>query len=91
MLQFAVDQFGNAYDRQQIVRIAARLVGNALPASSSHPKEAQPREFICSEYVAACYAQAGVDLPVGACGYVTPGDFANPQWVKLVGILQPPP
>ena len=55
MLQFAVDQFGNAYDRQQIVRIAARLVGNALPASSPHPKEAQPREFICSEYVAACY------------------------------------
>lgn len=96
MLQFAVDHFGNAYNRQDIVRIAARIVGNALPSSTSHAKQATAQAFICSEYVAACLAQAGVVLAGGERGYVTPADFADPQLVELIGVLQtlpdrPPP
>lgn len=91
MLQFAVDQFGSAYDRQQIVRIAARILGNAVQPAPSRSKQVQSREFICSEYVAACFAQAGVELQPGACGFVTPGDFATPQWFELIGVLQPLP
>ena len=91
MLQFAVDQFGSAYNRQQIVRIAGRLLGHAMEPAASRPKAAQPREFICSEYVAACFAQAGVELQPRTHDLVTPGDFADPEWVELVGVLQPPP
>jgi hypothetical protein len=90
MLQFAVDQFGSAYNRHDIVRIAARVLGNTLQPATAQPKWAPSREFICSEYVAACFQQAGVVLPPGPCGYVTPGDFANPEHVDLIAVLQPP-
>ena len=88
MLQFAVDQFGSAYNRQEIVRIAARILGNSLHAGAGQTKEASLKEFICSEYVAACFAQAGVTMNAGERGYVTPADFADPQSVELIGVLQ---
>jgi hypothetical protein len=90
MLQFAVDHFGNAYNRQAIVRIATRILGQSLPTPSTLAKEASPQAFICSEYVAACYAQAGVVLAAGVRGYVTPADFADPQQAELIGVLQSP-
>jgi hypothetical protein len=90
MLQFAVDQFGSPYNRHEIVRIAARVLGNTLQPPLPQTKASESREFICSEYVAACYAQAGIVLQPGACGYVTPGDFANTAAMELVGVLQPP-
>jgi hypothetical protein len=88
MLQFAVDQFGSAYNRQEIVRIAARLLAGALPSPSSHTKEATQREFICSEYVAACLARAGIHTTPGHRGYITPADFANPDTSDLIGVLR---
>lgn len=90
MLQFAVDQFGSPYNRQEIVRIAARILGNSLQAPVAHRKETSLKEFICSEYVAACFAQAGVSLTIGDRGYVTPADFADPQAVELIAVLQSP-
>lgn len=91
MLQFAVDHFGSAYNRQEILRIAARILGSALQPVATQTKEAQTREFICSEYVSACYAHAGVVLTPNARGYVAPGDFAQSAWVDLIGVLQSPP
>jgi hypothetical protein len=90
MLQFAVDQFGSAYNRQEIVRIAARILGNSLQPPVSRHKAAPLREFICSEYVAACFEQAGIALAGGDRGYVTPADFADPRLVELIGVLQAP-
>ena len=90
MLQFAVDHFGNAYNRQEIVRIAARILGNSLQPPVSRRKAAPLREFICSEYVAACFEQAGIALAGGDRGYVTPADFADPRLVELIGVLQAP-
>jgi len=89
MLQFAVDQFGSAYNRNEIVRIAARILGNSLQPGAAVPKSLPGKAFICSEYVADCFAQAGVVLQPGPCGYVTPGDFANPNLVDLISVLQP--
>jgi hypothetical protein len=91
MLQFAVDQFGNAYNRQAIVRIAARILGNSLQAPAALRKETSLKEFICSEYVAACFAQVGVVLTAGDRGYVTPADFADPHAMELIAVLQPLP
>lgn len=90
MLQFAVDHFGSAYNRQEIIRIAARILGNALHDSAPQRKEVPMKAFICSEYVAACYAQTGVVIDAGDRGYVTPSDFADPQRVELIGVLQSP-
>ena len=90
MLQFAVDHFGSAYNHPQIVRIAARVLSHALPPDLAHTKAAQTQAFICSEYVAACFAQAGVELTPGECGYVTPADFADPLDVELIAVLQSP-
>jgi hypothetical protein len=84
MLQFAVDHFGNAYNHLQIVRIAARILGN------SQGKDASLKAFICSEYVAACFQQAGVALAASDRGYVTPADFADPRLMDLIAVLQAP-
>ncbi len=90
MLQFAVDQFGSAYNRQEIVRIAARILGNSLQTPVAHRKETALKEFICSEYVAACFEQAGVALAAGDRGYVSPADFADPLGMDLIAVLQSP-
>ncbi|MBU3652420.1 MAG: hypothetical protein FGM44_04975 [Limnohabitans sp.] len=89
MLQFAVDQFGRAYNRQEIVRIAARLLAGALHPGRRELKAPGQREYLCSEYVAACLAQAGVPLMQGTRGYVTPADFADPGLTELIGVLKP--
>lgn len=90
MLQFAVDHFGNAYNHLQIVRIAARILGSSLQAPLSHGKDASLKAFICSEYVAACFEQAGVALAASDRGYVTPADFADPRLMDLIAVLQAP-
>ncbi len=89
MLQFAVDQFGSAYDRKDLVRIAARVLSAHLKPSALLAKDSPPqRAFICSEYVAQCYARAGVVLEPQAHHYVTPADFAHPSDVELLGVMK---
>lgn len=89
MLQFAVDQFGSAYDSQDIVRIAARVLGSHLTPQALLAKDSDAqRAFICSEYVAQCYARAGVRLEPQAHSYVTPADFAHPSDVVLIGVMK---
>jgi hypothetical protein len=40
--------------------------------------------YICSEYVAACYAELGIGIACGGCPYVTPGDFAADPKVEAM-------
>lgn len=89
MLQFAVDQFGSAYNRQEIVRIAARIIASSFKPPSLHGKHmARQREYICSEYVAQCFAHAGVALTPQNHGYIAPADFASPQDTELLSVLK---
>ena len=78
---FAVDRLGWPYDGQQIAELAARLTLHHLAPESPSPElssdSLENQAYICSEYVAACYAQLGLKISPGTCPYVTPGDFVD--------------
>ncbi len=69
LAKYAIDQFGYPYDKDDIARIAARILASKVPFSYKERERIQTdREFICSEYVAKCYE--AMSLKVGSSGIV---------------------
>ena len=88
--QFAVDLFGYPYDKDEIVKIAARIGASHLPFTKKYRKTLEPdREYICSEYVGECYRKLGIHIPYNKNGFITPADFAKEEKVKLMAVLKP--
>ena len=83
--QFAVDRFGLPYDRDEIVRIAAHIASGGLIAGGNLR---DAKEYICSEYAAACYAALGIDIQQKNSGFIAPSDFADDASVSGVAILR---
>ncbi len=89
LAQYAVDQFGYPYDKDEIAKIAARILASKVPFTKKQMKKIEPdREFICSEYVARCYEQVGLDIQWNQLGFVAPSDFAADKNFDLVAILK---
>lgn len=84
---FAVDRFGDPFATQEIVKIALRIMlGRAkrpLP-----PILAPDNEFICSEYVAKCLQQVGIEVRWDAVGFLAPEDFARDPKIHAVACFQ---
>lgn len=89
LTQFAVDQFGYPYDKDEIAKIAARILASKVPFTKKQLKKIEPdREFICSEYVARCYEQVGLNVRWNQLGFVAPSDFAADPNFDLVAVLK---
>ncbi|MBI5922819.1 MAG: hypothetical protein HY847_14395 [Betaproteobacteria bacterium] len=89
LAQYAVDQFGYPYDKDEIAKIAARILASRVPFTKKQMKKIAPdREFICSEYVARCYEQVGLDVQWNKLGFVAPADFAADVNFDLVAVLK---
>jgi len=89
--QFAVDLFGYPYDKDEIVKIAARIAASYLPFSAKEKKALKPdREYICSEYVWECYKKLGIKIPHNSKGFIAPADFAIAKKVALQAVLKRP-
>ena len=74
--RFAVDLFGYPYDKDEIVKIAARIGASHLPFTKKYRKTLEPdREGIC--------------IPHDNSGFITPADFAKAEKVKLMAVLKP--
>ncbi|MEW6593719.1 MAG: YiiX/YebB-like N1pC/P60 family cysteine hydrolase [Thermodesulfobacteriota bacterium] len=87
--QFAVDLFGYPYDKDEIAKIAARIMASKIPFSAKDKKALAPdREFICSEYAYECYKSIGIEIDYDPRGFVAPADFARTPEVSLVAVLQ---
>ncbi|WP_137732315.1 hypothetical protein [Pseudaquabacterium pictum] len=87
--QFAIDQFGYPYDNDEIAKIAARIMASRIPFSKKQKKKIEPdSEYICSEYVARCYEEAGLKVKWNELGFIAPGDFADDPNFELVAVLQ---
>ena len=76
MTKFAIDRLGYPYSTGDLIkigmRIAAGLAGQTLPG------HLQPQNaYVCSEYVAQCYAAMGIDLAPDKEGFMAPADIAN--------------
>jgi hypothetical protein len=89
LAQYAVDQFGYPYDKDEIAKIAARIFASKVPFTKKQLKKIEPdREFICSEYVARCYEQVGLDIQWNKLGFVAPSDFAADRNFDLVAVIK---
>lgn len=89
LTQFAVDQFGYPYDKDEIAKISARILASRIPFTKKQMKKIEPdREFICSEYVARCYEQAGIEIQWNKLGFISPSDFAADSNFDLIAVLK---
>lgn len=89
--QAAVDRLGYDYDNDEIMKIAARIVGNKIDISSNEGfmrRADDDREFICSEYVDECYRTVGISISNDGRPWVSPADFAADPHVELIAVLQ---
>ncbi len=83
MYDFAFSRLGDRFAPGEIVKIATRIVMGRFERHM--PKHLGPKnEYICSEYVARCFAAAGVKIPWDGLGFVAPADFARDPEVKAI-------
>ncbi|AWL11021.1 hypothetical protein HMF8227_00525 [Saliniradius amylolyticus] len=89
LVQFALDQFGYPYDKDQIARISARILARAINFSDEEYDRIKPdKEYLCSEYVDRCWRSVGVEVPLHAGGFILPSDFARDDNIELLAVLQ---
>lgn len=87
----AVDKLGYPYNSEEIARIAARISMKALNINNETIDANQGREFICSEYVYACFKSIGIDIPYDPAGFIAPADFANDSNINAIAFIQTTP
>ncbi len=89
LVQYAVDRFGYPYDKDEIAKIAARIMASKIPFTPRQRRRIRAdEEFICSEYVARCYEQVGIEVKWNRRGFIAPSDFAADPEFDLVAVLQ---
>ncbi len=87
--KFAVDLFGYPYDKDEIAKIAARIMTSHFPFTSRDRRALRrDREYICSEYVWECYQRLGIRIAYDSRGFIAPADFAKANAVKLLAVLK---
>ncbi len=88
IVRYAIDQLGYAYNKQELLRLSARIMAAKLSGEDMLAKGlARQKEFICSEFVAECLAQAGLSVPLNQFGFVAPADFAARKSFALKAVL----
>ncbi|MCF7798132.1 MAG: hypothetical protein K9N11_09255 [Lentisphaeria bacterium] len=89
LAKYAIDLFGYSYDKDEIAKIAARILASKVLFTKKQMKKIAPdREFICSEYVARCYEHVGLRVQWNELGFVAPSDFAADPNFDLVAVLK---
>jgi hypothetical protein len=76
LADFAVDRFGAPFAAREIVKIGLRIAAAGL-GMTMPPSLGPDDEFICSEYVAKCYENVGIEVPWDKMGFIAPADFAR--------------
>jgi cell wall-associated NlpC family hydrolase len=90
MTRYGVDHLGFPYNPEELAKIAVRIAAGL--ANITLPGHLEPtNSFICSEFVAKCYAAVGVDLAPNKGGYMAPADIAADPDVFAVARLCPDP
>ena len=87
MFDFAFANLGNHFAPGEILKIGGRLMLGRSGTKMPHFLGAKD-EFICSEYVARCYAKAGLKIPWDGLGFVGPGDFAAAPDIQAVAQIR---
>ena len=87
LVDFAVDAMGDRFSPGEVIKIATRIAVGRL--NRHMPKVLGAKnEFICSEYVARCFAKVNVKIEWDGLGFIAPADFARDPKVKAVARFQ---
>lgn len=86
----ATGLLGYPYNKEEIVRIAARIGMNAvgLTETGVDPDPLTQREFICSEYAYRCFKSIGIEIAFDSLGFIAPVDFANDPNIEILSFIQ---
>lgn len=86
--KIAVDLLGHPYDKDEILRIATRLMARATGFEFSPGTIKQDREYICSEYAYECYQSVGININYDPGGFITPADFAKDPYINAINFIK---
>ena len=87
MCGFAFDQLRRRFSQAETIKIGFRIALGRLGVVLPNRVRADD-EFICSEYVARCFASAGVVIEWDGLGFMAPADIAADPAVAAVAQLQ---
>jgi hypothetical protein len=83
MAGFAFDRLGDPFSMKEMLKIVVRILwhrtGRKMP-----PMLVPKNEYICSEYVAACFKELGLKPPWDGLGFIAPADFAKDRRIEAV-------
>ncbi len=89
MAASAFDRLGEPFSQAEVAKIAARIAAGRL--GRRLPPVLEPDdEYICSEYVARCYAALGLQFAWNGLGFIAPADIARDPCVMPVAQIQLP-
>lgn len=87
MSEFATARLGAPYGAGEILKIALRIVMGWL--NFRLPKLLQPDdEYICSEFVAACFEELPIQFGWDSLGFLAPSDIAADPMVVPIGVIK---
>ena len=86
--KYATDLLGYPYNKEEIVRIAARIGMSALGFNDNRPNNTPRREFICSEYTHVCFKSIGINIDYDPLGFIAPADFARHPRIEALSYIQ---
>jgi hypothetical protein len=87
MAEFAFDRLGDRFAQGEMLKIMLRIVLGRFDVRL--PRTLGPDdEFICSEFVARCYAKAGIAIPWDGLGFVAPADIARAPEVEPIAQIR---
>lgn len=75
---FGIDELTQPYDKDEIAKILARV-------TLGIGKKERDREYICSELVYECFAQAGKNFSFNTKAFISPEDVWVDEKLSLVG------
>ncbi len=87
MSEYAFDRLGTPFSNLETAKIGLRIAAGRLNRRMPGRLSADD-EFICSEYVARCYAHIGLPVPWDGLGFVAPADFAADPALSAVAQIR---
>jgi len=81
--KMAIDLLGYPYNKEEILRIAARIGMNTFGLTQHSMDMPSGREFICSEYAHVCFKSIGLKIEFNPLGFIAPADFARCHEIDL--------
>jgi hypothetical protein len=87
MEKFAFDRLGDKFSTRDMVKIALRIALGRFERKMPHSLGAK-HEFICSEYVARCFQELGLEIPWDGLGFIAPCDFALDPRIEAVAQIK---